>query len=177
MMERFNQLEKREQVMLVCGLLFVIGALFFLAVYEPYQAALVNSEHSIRVKQRQLAEVKQLRAEYLQLQELGKTMDRQLDSNGGVSTLALLEGLVTSVSSREHLSYIRPQPPQTQDNLRIENLDLKLERLSLEQTLRLLWSIETSNVPIQIRNLRIKQRFDDHSLTDTTMTVAVFRKS
>jgi len=79
------------------------------------------------------------------------------------------------IGGREKLSYIRPQPPQSQGTVSIDHLDVKFERLPLPQVVRLLWEIESSATQMQIKNLRLKERFDNRTELDATMTVAVFR--
>jgi len=177
MIGRLSQLEKREQIMLLIGAVFVIAALLFVGVYEPYRNTLSGMHRTIAAKQRQIQEVRELQAEYNELQQQMKRTESKLGKKSGLSALALLENIASSVGSRENLNYIRPQPAQTQGEIHIENVDIKLERLTLQQVLQLLWEIETAKTPMQIKNLRIKQRFDNQALTDTTMTVSVFRKN
>jgi len=177
MMRRLSQLEKREQIMLLVGAVFLIAVLLFVGVYEPYRNTLSGMHRTIAARQRQIQEVRQLQAEYNGLQQQMKRTESKLGRSSGLSALALLENIASNVGSRENLSYIRPQPAQTQGEISIENLDIKLDRLSLQQVLQLLWEIETAKTPMQIKNLRIKQRFDNQALTDTTLTVSVFRKN
>lgn len=177
MIRRLGQLEKRELVMLGCGALFVVIALLYVGVYEPYQKALADTQRTINAKQRQIVEVKQLQAEYNNLQQHTRSIESRLPKRSGLSALALLENIASSVGSRENLSYIRPQPAQEQGAIYIENLDIKLEKLTLQQVLQLLWNIDSAKTPMQIRNLRLKQRFDNQALTDATLTVSVFREN
>jgi hypothetical protein len=37
--------------------------------------------------------------------------------------------------------------------------------------------VEKAATPMQVRNLYLKQRFDDHSLLDATMTITALRRS
>ena len=177
MIGRLGQLEKRELVMLCFGAIFVLIALLYIGVYEPYQNALTNADKAISAKRRQIVEVQKLQAEYFDLQKMTKDIEGQLAKRSGLSALALLENIASTVGSRENLSYIRPQPAQTQGEIYIENLDIKLEKLTLQQVLQLLWNIDTAKTPMQIKNMRLKQRFDNQALTDATLTVSVFRKN
>ncbi len=177
MIERLSQLEKREQIILLIGAVFVLAVLLSVGVYEPYRNALSGMQKTVTTKQRQIQEVRELQAEYNALQQQMKRTESRLGRRSGLSALALLENIASNVGSRENLSYIRPQPAQTQGEIYIENLDIKLERLTLQQVLKLLWEIETAKTPMQIKNLRIKQRFDNQALTDATLTVSVFRKN
>ena len=176
MMKRFQNLEQREKVMLLGGLIFLLCVVAIFGIYLPYQDAVAQAERSIAVKQRQLDQVRELQQDYRRLQNRITRAERGLIGSSNRSALALLESIAARIDSRDKLNYIRPQPPQSQGAYRIENLDIKFERLSLEQTINLLWRVETAETRMQVRNLRLRQRFDDSSLLDVTMTVAVFRR-
>lgn len=177
MMERFQNLEQREKIMLLAGLIFLLGVVAIFGLYLPYRDALEQAERSIAVKQRQLDQVRELQRDYRHLEQRIARAESGLAGSSDRSALALLESIAAGIDSRDKLNYIRPQPPQTQGVYRIENLDIKFERLSLEQAVNLLWRVETAETRMQVRNLRLRQRFDDTSLLDVTITVAVFRRN
>lgn len=177
MIKHIAQLEYREKIMLLTGAVFLVAIFLFFGVYEPYVNSLNNAERSIAAKNRQIEEVRELQSEYLSLREQMERAESKLGRSSGLSALAMVEEIASQIGSRENLSYIRPQPSQTQGEIQIENLDVKLERLSMQQTLQLLWGFETSNTQMQIKNLRLKRRFDNPAQTDVTLTVSVFRKN
>ncbi len=177
MISRFNQLEQREKVFLAIGAVFLLIIILVFGVYQPYRNALDRAEKTIATKRLQVQEVRKLQAEYQALESRMKRSEAKLVSTRGLSALALVENVASNIGSRENLNYIRPQPPQTQGEFRIENLDIKFEKLPLQQVVSLLWGIETSTSQMQVKNLRLKQRFDDSSQLDVTMTVSAFRRS
>jgi type II secretory pathway component PulM len=176
MMKRFQNLEQREKVMLLVGLIFLLCVVAIFGIYLPYRDALEQAERSIVVKQQQLDQVRALQQDYRRLENRIARAENGLIGSNDRSALALLESIAARIDSRDKLNYIRPQPPQSQGVYRIENLDIKFERLSLEQAVNLLWRVETAKTRMQVKNLRLRQRFDDTSLLDVTMTVAVFRR-
>ena len=175
MFNRIDQLEKREKLFLLVGIIVSLAAIAFYGVYQPYHKALLRLDKKIAAKQLQLKEVRNL-----QYQSLQKQLDhaqKSLSSKGSLSPLAKVEELASNIASREKLSYIRPQPPQTQGDIRVDNLDVKLEKLSLEQVLQLLWQLESPASQMQVKHFRIKQRFDNAAQLDLTMTVSVYGKN
>ena len=138
---------------------------------------MLRLDKKIAAKQLQLKEVRNLQAEYQSLQKQLDHAQKALNSKGSLSPLAKVEELASNIASRENLSYIRPQPPQTQGDIRIDNLDVKLEKLSLEQVLQLLWQVESPASQMQVKHFRIKQRFDNAAQLDLTMTVSVYGKN
>jgi general secretion pathway protein M len=69
-----------------------------------------------------------------------------------------------------------PQPPP-QENLREESVEVRLEKIRLDQVVRLLYAVDTADALLQVKNLRLKTRFDDRTLFDATMTVAAFGRT
>ncbi|MCK5069179.1 MAG: type II secretion system protein M [Desulfocapsa sp.] len=177
MFNRIDQLEKREKVFLSVGIVVILIMLAFYGVYQPYHKALQRFDKKIAAKQLQLEEVKSLQAEYQSLQRQLDNAQKSLSNKGSLSPLAKVEELASSIASREKLSYIRPQPPQIQGEIRVDSLDIKLEKLSLEQVLRLLWKVKSPASQMQVKKIRIKQRFDNTSQLDLTMTVSVYGKN
>ncbi len=177
MINRIAQLERREKILLLVGAVFIVVVVLIYGVYDPYRNALSRAQRSIATKYQQIDQVRALQAEYLALQGQMNRAESKLVKRSGVSALAMVEDIASRIGSRENLSYIRPQPAQTQGDIHIENLDVKLERLSLQQVLQLLWGVESAKTQMQIKNLRLKQRFDNPAQTDLTMTVSVFRKN
>ncbi|MDA3903907.1 MAG: type II secretion system protein GspM [Desulfuromusa sp.] len=177
MFNRIDQLEKREKVFLIVGIAIVLVMFAFYGVYQPYHNALQRFDKKIAAKQLQLEEVRSLQAEYQSLKRQLDKAQKSLSNKGSLSPLAKVEELASSITSREKLSYIRPQPPQIQGEMRVDNLDIKLEKLSLELVLQLLWKVESPASQMQVKKFRVKQRFDNSSQLDLTMTVSVYGKN
>ncbi|MDX2496183.1 MAG: type II secretion system protein GspM [Desulfuromusa sp.] len=177
MFNHIDQLEKREKVFLIVGIAIVLVMLAFYGVYQPYHKALQRVDKKIAAKQLQLEEVRSMQAEYQSLHRQLDNAQKSLGNKGSLSPLAKVEELASSIASREKLSYIRPQPPQIQREMRVDNLDIKLEKLSFEQVLQLLWKLESPTSQMLVKKFRIKQRFDNTSQLDLTMTVSVYGKN
>ncbi|WP_321368629.1 type II secretion system protein GspM [uncultured Desulfuromusa sp.] len=177
MLNRIDQLEKREKLYLLVGIIVILATIIFYGIYQPYHQQLIRLDKKIASKQSQLKEVRNLQAEYQSLQKQVDNTQKKMSTGGSLSPLAKVEELASNVVSREKLSYIRPQPPQIQEDIRVDNLDIKLEKLSLEQMLQLLWEIEAPESQMQIKNFRSKKRFDNSSEIDLTMTISVYGKN
>ena len=176
MISRIKQLETREKVILSIGIAFILIVIIVYGIYQPYRNALSRAERTIAAKQSQIKEVRTLQAEYRNLQDQMKRAEVKLDRADGTSALALIEDIASDIDSRENLNYIRPQPPQTQGEFHIENLDIKFEKLDLQKVVQLLWRIDTAETQLQVKNLQLKQRFDNRSQLDATLTVSAFRR-
>lgn len=172
-----SQLNQRERIFVIVGGVSLILALLYFAIVAPYRSALNRLDSQIATRSGQLQEVKALQARYLELKQQRLQMERLLDTQQDFSALTFIENLVERTSGRENLLSMRPQTPETRNEFIIDSVEIKLERLSLKQVLELLLAIEEAATPMQVKNLHIKQRFDDRALLDATMTITALRRA
>jgi general secretion pathway protein M len=171
-----SQLNQRERIFVIVGGVALVLALVYFAIVAPYRGALRNLDQQIATRSGQLQEVKLLQASYLDLKQQMSQVERLLDNRQGFSALTFIEGLVEQTAGRENLLSMRPQSPETRDEFIIDAVEIKLEKLTLEQVLELLVGIEEADAPMQVKNLYLKQRFDDRSRLDATITVTSLRR-
>jgi general secretion pathway protein M len=172
-----SQLNQRERIFVIVGGVSLFLALLYFAIVAPYRSALNRLDSQIATRSGQLQEVKALQARYLELKQQRLKMERLLDTRQDFSALTFIENLVKRTSGRENLLSMRPQTPETRNEFIIDSVEIKLERLSLKQVLELLLALEEAATPMQVKNLHIKQRFDDRALLDATMTITALRRA
>jgi general secretion pathway protein M len=170
-----SQLNPRERLFVFIGAVLLVLVLLYLLILAPYRNALSRLDNQTAVRSRQLQEVQVLRADYLALQQDVSQIERQLENSRGFSALTFVENIVGKAAGRDNLVSMRPQPPVTTNQFTIESVEVKLEKLALRQVLELLWSVENAATPMQVKNLLLKQRFDDRSQLDATMTITALR--
>jgi general secretion pathway protein M len=171
-----SQLNQRERIFVAFGGGILVLALTYFAIVAPYRSALRKLDQQIEARSVQLQEVKLLQTSYLDLKQQMAQMERLLDNRQGFTSLTFIEGLVEQTAGRENLLSMRPQSPETRNEFIIDAVEIKLEKLTLEQVLELLVGIEEADAPMQVKSLYLKQRFDDRSRLDATMTVTSLRR-
>ena len=172
-----SQLNQRERIFVIVGGLALILALLYFAIVAPYRSALTRLDRQVTVRSGQLQEVKALQARYLALQKQMTQMERLLGKRQDFSALTFIENLVEKTAGRENLVSMRPQSPEVRNEFTIDSVEIKLEKLTLKQVLELLLGVEMADTPVQVKGLYLKQRFDDRSLLDATMTVTALRRT
>jgi general secretion pathway protein M len=172
-----SQLNQREKIFVTAGGVALVLALLYLAVLMPYRSALTRLDKQIAARSQQLQEVKTLRAQYLAMQQQILQVEMRVKNNQDFSALTFIENLVERTAGRDNLVSMRPQPSLTQNEFIVDSVEVKLEKLSLKQVLELLWGLEGTKTPMQVKSLYLKQRFDDRSLLDATMTISALRRS
>jgi general secretion pathway protein M len=172
-----SQLNQRERIFVVIGGIALILALLYFAIVAPYRSTLKRLDNQIASRSEQLQEVKTLQTRYLELKQQMLQMERLLETQQDFSALTFIENLVERTAGRENLLSMRPQASETRNEFIIDSVEIKLERLSLKQVLELLLALEEATTPMQVKNLHIKQRFDDRALLDATMTITALRRA
>lgn len=172
-----SQLSRRDRIALAFGAAAILVTLAFLGVVEPYRASKERLQGQIAARERQLAEVRQLRQEYLQLQKQVEAGRGQLERSEGFSLFTFVEQLITQVARKDNLVYMRPQQASVRDEVREESVEIKLEKIEIDQLVRLLYRIDTSEAFLGVKSMRLKTRFDDQSLFDVVLTIASYGRN
>ena len=171
------QLSRREQVAVAVGVVAVLAAVLYLGIIAPYRNALAQLDVKITSRQRQIREVGSLRREFLVLQQRQSAAEARLDKGGAFSLFPFVEGLVGQIAAKENLISMRPQPPAPREALLEESVEVRLEKIRLDQVIRLLYAVDAADALLHVKNLRLKTRFDDRTLFDATLTVAALGRS
>lgn len=171
-------LSEREKIFVIGGAAAIVLVVVWLGIFAPYREAVTTAESKITSRQRQLKEVQHLQQEYLRLQGELTEAERRLVSRGrGFSLFSFIEDVTSRTGVREKLVSMRPQTTAAQGEFREESVEIRLERLRLDQLVRLLHAMESADVVLNTKTLRIKPRFDDRSQLDTVIVVSYFQKS
>jgi general secretion pathway protein M len=173
-----ERLSPRDRIALAVGAAVILIVFLWLGVLTPYQEAMSGLDARIASRQRQLEQVRELRQEYLQLQrEMAEAQKRLVGPRAGFSLFSFIEEVTGTIGVRENLVSMRPQSSPPQGEYREESVEIRLERIGLDQLVRLLYAIENADVFLNVRTMRVKPRFDNPSQLDTTLTVSYYQKA
>jgi len=171
-----GNLKPRERLFLLGGGTLLVGLLIYLAVIAPYRNSIARLETRISARQHQLLEVQSLQQEFRQLQQQNAEVERRAARGGRFSLIAFLEEKVLEIASRDNLVYLRPQAKVQREELTEESLEIKLEKIRLDQMVKLLYATETADTLLKVKSLRSKARFDDPTLLDVVLVIAAYGK-
>ena len=170
-------LTQRERYVLAGGAAVLGLLLIVFAVVVPYGTSIKRLDKSISSRQQKLKEVRQLQVDYQVLKKQAGQLQRGLGRRETTSPLTFLEETASRIGGRENLVLMRPLAAVTQGQLRIETTEFKLERLGLEQALRILQTVEQARAPMRVVRLHLKQRFDNATQLDMNVTVNSTRRN
>jgi general secretion pathway protein M len=136
------------------------------------------TESRIASRQGQLEEARRLQQEYFTLQRVLTTAEKKLAGTArGFSLFSFIEDITTRTGIRENLVSMRPQTPQVQGDFKEELVEIRLERIGLEQMVKFLHAIESADTTLQVKNVRIKPRFDNRTQLDTVLIVSSLQRT
>jgi general secretion pathway protein M len=172
-----NRLSDREKLFVFSGAAILLFLVLWLGVIGPYRKGMELAEIHIVSRQRQLDEVRLLQQEYVSLQrELAATEKKIIGTAQGFSLFSYVEDAAQRLGVRDNLVSMRPQTPQLHGDFREESVEIRLEKIGLDQLVRFLYSIESADAALQIKTMRIKPRFDDRRQLDTVLVVSSLQR-
>lgn len=171
-----KQLSQRERIILGSGGAVLLIILVYAGIFAPWHAAEARLDRRLAAYRQQLRELEQLTNPYRQLAAEAAVMEGRLARSDNVQLVPFLQGLVDTIAGRDRLTTLRPQPVTPGGILREERVELHLQRLRLDQVVRLLQAIDSAEACLATRQLRLRQRFDDPALLDVELTVAAYGK-
>lgn len=175
MMDRLN-LNKREKIFVGAGAVIVFVTLLYVAVVAPYRNQMSGLDKKISLRQKQAVEMVALKEEILELQERLREAETKVSRTVNFSLFSFVEQKVQEAAGKENLVFMRPKPAAQQGDFEETSLEVKLEKISLEQVTRLIYAIEAADVSINIKSLQLRNRMPNAALLDVTMDISTLRR-
>jgi len=173
-----SSLSDREKIFIFSGSVVLILLFLWLGVISPYRHGVEKAEARIASREKQLEEVRQLRQQYLKLQGAMATVEKKLaGANQGFSLFSFVEDVTNRLGVRDNLVSMRPQSPQVQGDFREESVEIRLERIGLDQLVRILYAIDAADSPLQTKTMRLKPRFDNAAQLDAVLVVSSLQRN
>jgi len=164
-----NRLNPREKTIVFSGAIVLILLFVWFVLLQPYFETMrtldrknLAHRHSLEKVEKMSSQIKQL------LQELTVVKTRQ---QGTRPLFSQVESLTEKTGVREQLLSMHPQPATTQGQFRQQLVEISLKKISLLQLTKLLHAIEYRSGGIQVKSMRIRSRFEDHSALDVNMVL------
>lgn len=169
----YQRLSPRERGMLslAAGTVLLIG--LYSLVWQPLATGRVNVKRRIVAKQRELVEIQEMRRDYFELVRQFEAGEIILMKNRDFSLFPHIESAVGQVVSRDHIQSMSPQSKVIADAYKEESVELRLQDVSLDQLVDLLYRIEKGEQPLRVTRLQVKKRTKDPYRFDVNATVSM----
>ena len=173
----YQRLSSRERTLvgLAGGAVTVI--VLYTMIWQPIEDDRVQLARRIQTKQSELVEIQQMRDTYLNLHnqyELRQKIIEKADPK--FSLFPHIESTVSQVlGGREKIASMNPQNKDLSGTYREESVELKLNGVSLQQLVDLMFHIEKGVQPLRLTRLQVKKRPREPQAFDVTATVSMLK--
>ncbi|MFO7577347.1 MAG: type II secretion system protein GspM [Pelovirga sp.] len=164
-----GRLDTRERTAVLVGALFLVALFVWLVLLSPYFTTMQDLDRRIEGQRRNFDQVEAMSQQISRLRQQLAAVESQRSS--GRPLFSQVENLTKQTGVRDQLLSMRPQPESVQGGFRQQLVEVRLERISLSQLVRLLHAAEYQSHGIQVRSLRVRPRFDDRSLLDVNLVL------
>jgi len=168
----FSNLSARERWLVLGAVVFVGLALIFALIVNP---ALAKKQRYIRMaldKRQDLAQFREYASEYRSLQSsLAEIEKKVASSSSDTSLLAAMENNARKLGLAERIASMKPFTNELDSGMVQSSVEMRVEKIDLKGLVEFMEAIETGPTMAVTTRLRIKTRFDDPSLLDTTILV------
>ncbi|MBN2428942.1 MAG: type II secretion system protein M [Deltaproteobacteria bacterium] len=175
MIDHLN-LNKREKIFVIAGALFVLLTLIYAAAVAPYTNLMERLDSKVALRGKQVTEAIALKNEILLLQQQLREAEQKISSTANFSLFSFVEQKVQGVAGKENLVHMRPKPATEREDFEESSLEIKLEKITLQQVVRLLYEMEAADVPLNVKALQLRNRTESAALLDVTMDISTLRK-
>ena len=171
-----KNLSPRDRHVLIGGGVIVFFLLLVFGLITPLADMLNSMDSRFTKKQEQVEKARLLHAEVAQVKMQLAQLGRKTDQRQEMSLFALIEKSSEQLGFRDNLVSMRPQSPSRREGFRVEAVDLRLEKIRFDQLVSLLKAFDSAETLLNVRQLKIKKRFDDPALVDVNLQVEAVQR-
>lgn len=166
-----NDMSPREKYMVLGAAVFVGIVLCYIFIVSPQLSELEKLERVIPLKEKEIETCQELIAEYKQLKVV---LDKQKKKIGDRGSSGFMQSYLDAEASALNITVASmvPKSIDVDEEFTEQQVDLKLERLTLNSLVSFLYKLKTSDKLLTVKNIRIKRRYDDHSLSDVSLLIS-----
>jgi general secretion pathway protein M len=173
----YQRLSSRERTLvgLAGGALAVIFV--YTMIWQPIEDQRVQLAKRIQTKQHDLIEMQQMRDNYLDLLNQFELREKIIErADPHFSLFPFIESTVSQVlGGRDKIASMNPQNKDISGAYREESVELKLNGVSLQQLVDLMYHIEKGPQPLRLTRLQVKKRPREPQNFDITATVSMLK--
>jgi general secretion pathway protein M len=170
-----NKLDKREKQVVAAGLIFLVCFAFFHFAVSPLIQARQQTQKALIQRQKDIQKIYQLQEEYRKLQNQAVNIEERLQKrNPGFSLFSFIEEKASKAKVKQQINSMTPSTSEGEGTLQESRVDLKLERLSLQQLVDFLQEIESTENIVVIKRISIQENSREDGTLDAIMQVITF---
>jgi general secretion pathway protein M len=172
-----QKLEKREKRVVTAGAIFLVCFMVFHFAVSPLLHARQQTQKALIQKSEDIKKIRQLQKEYRQLQNQAENIQNRLQKRNSSFTLfSFIEERATKANVKQQINSMTPSTSEGEGPLQESRVDLKLEKISLQQLVDFLQQVESKDDVVAIKRISIQENSKDEGLLDVVMQIITFTK-
>lgn len=172
-----SRLNTRERAIIFFGAIGAIAIIFYGVVIGPLSDRYSTLLRMTKQKEEQYKNMLQLKDEYIVLKKEYTDLEKGASrTKEGFSPLTFMENVSAQARIKDKVVSMKPRVIPIGDNFRESSIEVKIERVVLEQVTTYLHLTENSGYPLKVRTMHLKSRFDDAGLMDASIVVSFYEK-
>jgi general secretion pathway protein M len=168
------RLSTREIAVVAIGAVVVVFMASWLLVIEPVGEKLALLDRKLTEQLRSMEKMQRLTANFARLEKQITATEQRLKRSKNFSILSHLEGQAKQGQVKQHIVQMKPLSGQSTRFYKENVVEIKMEKIPLDQLVRYLYKVENSPELLRIKELRIKPRFDNKNLMDARFKVSAY---
>lgn len=162
------KLEPRDKKALLIGGPIAAAIVLYVFVLSPFLDDLSRKRDLIPKKERDLAEIKQLRDEYVEIQKQLQAAQEAASKRGPL--LTEIENLTKRANLNTKIVSLKPQAGAQGDGFKESIVEVRLDNITLYDVVNYVYLLETAT--LRVRKLSFKPRYDNPRLLNATLLVS-----
>lgn len=169
------KLAKREKILVgIAGGLAVLFLVLQFLVF-PLMDKMDGLRSGVAAKQTALREMKSLRAEYLSSRQGLQNVEEYLAKRPkGFTLFPFLEGAAAGAAIKANIKYMKPSETGGGDTRRESQVEMKLEKVTLQQLVDFLRRIESPQNVVSVRRITVQDSKSMPNYLDVILQVVTF---
>jgi general secretion pathway protein M len=170
---RYKKLNKRERYIIlgaVCILTFLVVSQF---IVTPFFEKRDQMKESLKTRQVMLAEMQQWQAEFKALKKDTQiSKSRFARRSKGFKLYSFMNQLAGQAGVKDRVTYMKPtKGVQKNGGYRISRVEMKLDAITMDQLVKYLHGVETSENMVDVKKLSITKKDKKQGLISVVMQV------
>ncbi|HZD54635.1 MAG TPA: hypothetical protein VE080_00135 [Candidatus Aquicultoraceae bacterium] len=170
-------LRSREKVVLALGAAAAAAILLLTFVIIPGISRMRSLSRSAERAEQDLASLRSMRPELMRLDRDVRRMTTKVSAaaNSPESPLARLTAEIQQAGLPQSAFSLKSAGPRGGEFAIEETFDLKVENITYLEAARLLSRMENGMLPVVVRSVNLKSRYDDNRYLDATLRIGFLR--
>jgi len=170
------RLAKREKYSLIVGCCLIAAFFAIQFLVGPFFEERNRLQKGIRVKEASLQEIIELAQEYKSLQAGSHRIKRLLAAREkGFTLFTFLERAASDARIKDHIKYMKPSVIRGTGPAAESIVEMKLERITLNQLVGYLHRIELPDKAIAVKRISIKENTRDKGYLEAVLQAVTYR--